>query len=250
MKKNTSWGNVAEWYTAYLNDPDNYQAQVILPNLLRIMEITSGEKILDLACGSGFFSKSFIEKDASVMGVDISPELIAQAKALVPSAHFIVSPAHDLSVIKGGSIDKIVIVLAIQNIKEAKEVFAECAQVLKPGGKIYVVMNHPIFRIPKGSSWEWDKDGKQYRRIDYYLSEKTLPIDMEPGKTGKKNETISFHRSLQYYFKLLTNSGFAVSRLEEWISHKKSQAGPRQKEEDRMRKEIPLFLFLEAKKQN
>ena len=53
---------------------------------------------------------------------------------------------------------------------------------------------------------------------------------------------------MQDYFKALTRSGFSVSRLEEWISHKKSQAGPRQAAEDTARKEIPLFLMLEARK--
>jgi hypothetical protein len=37
--------------------------------------------------------------------------------------------------------------------------------------------------------------------------------------------------------------------MEEWESHKKSQPGPRAKAEDQARKEIPLFLYLEAVKQ-
>lgn len=36
--------------------------------------------------------------------------------------------------------------------------------------------------------------------------------------------------------------------LEEWISDKKSQPGPRSESEDKARKESPLFLFIEAKK--
>jgi hypothetical protein len=89
-----------------------------------------------------------------------------------------------------------------------------------------------------------------YRRIDSYMSEKTLEIDMTPGKrnVGNKKYTVSFHRPLQTYFKILSKSGFVVARLEEWISHKKSQMGPHAPEEDRMRKEIPMFMCLEARK--
>jgi hypothetical protein len=61
-------------------------------------------------------------------------------------------------------------------------------------------------------------------------------------------KTISFHRPLQYYFKLFTNEGFLISRLEEWTSHKNSTEGTRQKEENRTRKEFPLFLFIELQK--
>ena len=74
---------------------------------------------------------------------------------------------------------------------------------------------------------------------------------MKPGSSKGQNVeqiTVSFHRPLQYYSKLFSATGFVITRLEEWISHKRSQVGPRQKEEDRMRSEIPLFLFVEIKK--
>jgi hypothetical protein len=53
---------------------------------------------------------------------------------------------------------------------------------------------------------------------------------------------------LQSYFKYLNLSGFVVSRLEEWVSNRKSQSGPRQKSEDTARKEIPMFMCVEAVK--
>jgi ubiquinone/menaquinone biosynthesis C-methylase UbiE len=246
MKKETSWGKVAEWYSNHVENPDSYHQQVVLPNLLRLMDIKKGTTILDLACGSGFFANEFFKAGAMVTGLDISSELVALAKQRFPKdIHFNVAPAHKLQTIANSSVDMVTLVLAIQNIAEVKEMLAEVSRVLKPKGKMFVVMNHPVFRIPGGSSWGWDSDEKkQYRRIDEYLSEKKVPIVMHPG--AKPNEkTISFHRPLQYYIKLMGNGGFAVTRLEEWISHKKSEPGPRQKEEDRMRKEIPLFMALE-----
>jgi hypothetical protein len=82
------------------------------------------------------------------------------------------------------------------------------------------------------------------------MSDSKIEIDMTPGEkvAGKKKFTVSFHRPLQVFFKHLNKSGLAVTRLEEWISHKKSQNGPRGAEEDRMRKEIPMFLCIEARK--
>ena len=69
---------------------------------------------------------------------------------------------------------------------------------------------------------------------------------MHPGEE-KGEQTISYHRSLQDFFKALSKNNFAVSKLEEWISHRESQEGPRQKAEDIARKEIPLFLMLETR---
>ena len=256
-KNQTSWGAVADWYQSLLSGEGTYQKDLILPNLLRLLEIKKGETILDLGCGPGFFATEFAGKGAKVIGVDISKKLIEMAKKNSVFSRqqllYFAAPANKLTFLKDESADKAVLVLAIQNMENPREVFAECARVLKPEGKLFLVLNHPAFRIPKESSWEWDPStklragakGVQYRRIDGYLSESKAKIQTHPGNKLSEH-TISFHRPLQFYFKALEKSGFCVSRLEEWSSHKKSEPGPRADAENRIRKEIPLFLFLEA----
>jgi ubiquinone/menaquinone biosynthesis C-methylase UbiE len=220
----------------------------MLPNLLRLVDPRRGETIVDLACGNGYFAKAFSGEGAVVTGIDISEELIAIARKNTPAVSYHVGKAEDCPIISSGAKDKVVIVLAIQNMEHVQKVFAEAARMLKLGGTIHVVMNHPAFRIPKASSWEYDdKKRVQYRRIDQYMSESTSAIDMHPGMTNSP-QTISFHRPLQYYMKALAKSGFAIDRFEEWISHKDSDSGPRAKAENDARKEIPLFLYLRAQK--
>jgi ubiquinone/menaquinone biosynthesis C-methylase UbiE len=246
----TSWGGVADWYDSHLEtEKDSYQEKVIAPNLIRLLDIKKGMRVLDLACGQGFFSRKFAAKGARVVGADISPELVAQAKKRSPEIAYHATPAHKLGFAQGQSFDAVTIVLAIQNIENMTEVFAEANRVLVPGGRLLLVVNHPAFRVMKRSSWGYDEhETRQYRRIDGYLSPSTSSILMHPGQL-KSEATISYHRSLQDFFKALSRSGFTVARLEEWISHKKSQNGPRQAAEDTARKEIPLFMMLEARKQ-
>lgn len=244
----TSWGEVADWYDTHLSKGDTYHEKVILPNILRLVEPKKGETILDLACGQGFFAKAFAQKGATLTGVDISEELITIAKQESMHITFHVGSAEELSMLKDKSFDKAVIVLAIQNIEHINKVLSETARILKKGGTFHIVMNHPAFRIPKRSSWEYDDKQKvQFRRIEQYASESRESIDMHPGMKDSP-QTLSFHRPLQYYFKLLGKAGFAVDRLEEWISHKSSDSGPRAKAENISRKEIPLFLYLRAQK--
>lgn len=150
--------------------------------------------------------------------------------------------------IQTGSVDIAAIILAVQNIERAHLVFAECARVLKPNGRLLIVMNHPAFRVPQASSWSWDNDAQtQYRRVDAYLSEAKVKIEMHPGKR-KSESTITFHRPLQVYVKHLSKAGFGISRLEEWISNRQGPKGKRFAASEKARKEIPLFLFLEARK--
>ena len=250
MKKDTSWGDVAGWYDELLEtSEDSYQKQVILPNLLRLLSIKKDDRILDLACGQGFFARAMADAGATVVGVDAAIELIALAKKHSPkSISYYASSADRLDMLDTGSFDTVVIVLAIQNIKDMSAVFAACNRVLARNGRLVMIINHPAFRIPKRSSWGWDiAGGVQYRRVDAYLTESSVAIEMHPGLKDKE-KTLSFHRPMQSYINALVKQGFAVTRMEEWISHRESMKGPRQAAENKIRKEIPLFMMLESRK--
>jgi len=248
MKK-TSWGDFAGWYNNLIEKEKNtYQKELILPNLLRLLTLKKNDVILDIACGQGFFAREFAKIGAKTIGVDISKELIDIGKKKSSSITYYVSSGENMPFLTNSSIDKITIILSIQNIENANDVFKECNRVLNPQGKMYLVLNHPAFRIPKVSMWGWDEDGKiQYRRIDSYLSESRAKIQMHPGSSPNEFSW-SFHRPMQFYSKTLLKNNFCISRIEEWNSHKKSEPGPRAIAEDRARREIPLFLFIEAKR--
>lgn len=228
--QSTSWEHVAEWYDRLLegDGAGTYQKELILPNLLRLMDLKKDDRILDLACGQGFFAREFHKTVKNVTGADASQALIAFAKGHSPKGiDWHVTGAGKLSFLADGSVDKAVIVLALQNMEDIGGVFKECARVVRPGGSLFFVLNHPAFRIPKASSWGWDdKEKVQYRRVDRYLSELKVPIDMHPGQKSGGGQTLSFHRPLQSYFKALGKAGFGVVGMEEWNSHKKSEPGP------------------------
>lgn len=245
---NTDWDNVSSWYNKYLEGGDTYQAKVIAPNLLRVLNIKKGETVLDLACGQGYFSRLVKEAGGNVLGVDLSKELISLARQKFSDISFEVAPASDTK-LKKESFDTVFTVLAFENIKNIDEVVSEIKRVLKKQGKFVLVMLHPAFRIPQYSDWGFDtKKGVQFRRTDKYLSEIKIDIETNPYKSSKKVVTTTFHRPLQWYTKIFKKHGLYIVGIEEWISHKKSQPGARQVAEDSARKEFPMFLTLEIKK--
>ncbi|OHB18628.1 MAG: hypothetical protein A2666_04500 [Parcubacteria group bacterium RIFCSPHIGHO2_01_FULL_47_10b] len=260
LRKSTSWEPVAPWYDKLLAGQDTYQTKVILPNLLRLLppkgnpKNRDGLRIIDIACGQGFFSRAYAEEGASqVLGIDISPELIKRAQQFEsPKLRFAVAPAQQISNATDASFDAALIILALQNIKEMPETLREAARVLKPHGTLIIVLNHPCFRIPHASAWGFDPTTKtQYRRIDRYGTPCMTKIDMTPGTSRAKDKvyTVSFHHPLQDYFKALTKAGFSVIGLEEWISHKQSKPGPRAAAEDAARKEFPLFVAVVGRRE-
>lgn len=249
MKKDTSWGKVANWYDKHLDDENTYHAQVVAPNLLRIVDLKPEESLLELGCGQGYFIEKFSAISRNLTGVDLGKELIEIAHKRFVHAKFLVGNAEDQKILHGKKFDAITIVLAIQNMKDLSAVVKNLSRLLKDGGRVIVVLNHPAYRIPQKTSWAMDSENKiQYRRVDAYMSETETKIDMTPGSKDKKVYTMSYHRPLQVYSKAFAKEGFAITKIEEWISHRKSENGPWAKAEDTARKEIPLFMCLVLKK--
>lgn len=247
----TSWGGVADWYEGHLERPGTYHETVIAPNVLRLLASQKGKPILEIGCGEGYVARLLKKEGHTIVGSDISKELIQKARMHDDHIPYHVAAAKKLAFSGDGVFSAVLAVLALQNMESIEPVFLETARVLQPRGRFVVVLNHPAFRIPKRSSWGFDiKTGVQYRRLDGYLSASRERLDMTPGRkqSGELRYTFSFHRSLQDYSKALSGAGFAITRMEEWISSKASEPGPRSEAENRARKEFPLFLAIEAVK--
>lgn len=225
-----------------------FQQTIIVPGLLRLLALRKGERVLDVACGQGALSLALHQAGAEVVGVDLSPALIAKARQRAPQGvRYMVGDARELGEVEAGTFDAAVCVLAAQNMDPVAPVFAECARLLRKGGRAVFVVPHPAFRIPRQSSWQWDEPRKLlYREVDRYLEPLKVPIDMRPFRNPGVQLTWTYHRPISAYVNGLAEAGLFTSALEEWISHKTSQPGPKAAAENRARDEFPLFLAVRA----
>lgn len=244
----TSWEKVGGWYQDIVGSAGHYYHQhVVLPGVLKLLDLKSGDRVLDLGCGQGVLAR-VLPDGVKYVGVDIAKNLIESAKKQDRS------PDHEYRLANAaGKLElpsdftQAACILALQNIEQPQRLIANAAGALCEGGSFVIVINHPCFRIPRQSSWEVDEKNKlQYRRINRYLSPLKVPIAAHPGQ---KNSAVtwSFHWPLQDLFAWLRESGLAVESLEEWASDKTSE-GQAAKMENRARAEFPLFLALRARK--
>lgn len=246
----TSWEKSSSWYKKIVGDDGHYFHQkVIFPKIKKMVDFDNIKSVLDLACGNGVFERQLNSKIVYA-GVDISKSFIEEAKQKRKSLNHefgVADVSKDLP-IKKNDFDLVTIILALQNIKDIDGVFRNANKYLKPGGKFLMILNHPIFRIPRQSSWGEDQKNKiQYRRIDRYMSSLEIPISTNPGSFEKSEKTWSFHHPLSKYSELLFENGFLIEKIEEWISDKKS-TGLKARMEDRAREEIPMFMAILAVK--
>jgi len=246
----TAWTGAAEWYDQLVGDAGSeYHQKVVLPGVVRLLALQKADPVLDVACGQGVLCRLLQERGAEVTGIDASDPLIRAARDRGPAAiRYHVGNALDLSFLPAGHFSAAACVLAIQNIHPIAPVFTAVHRVLKPGGRLVLVLNHPSFRGPKETSWGWDESrGIQYRRVDRYLIPRKAPIVTNPG-SAPGAYTWTFHKPLEAYVKALRGAGLLIDAIEEWPSHKTSEPGPRAAAENTARKEIPLFMAIQAVK--
>jgi ubiquinone/menaquinone biosynthesis C-methylase UbiE len=243
----TSWQPVSSWYTKSLGiTGDYYHRTIVIPKTLNLLHVTKDSSLLDLACGQGILERS-IPQSVSYTGVDISSSFIHFAKMHKKNkeSNFVLSDITKPLQIQKKDFTHTSIILALQNMQDIQAVCMNAMRHSIKGGVFVIVLNHPCFRIPRQSSWGIDEKKKtEFRRIDRYMSELSIPISANPSQ---KNSPItwSFHKPLSAFMHALLEAGFFTATIEEWTSDKKS-TGTYAKMENRARNEFPMFLAIKA----
>jgi ubiquinone/menaquinone biosynthesis C-methylase UbiE len=105
------------------------------------LEITKGQKVLDLGCGDGTTAIPEARLGAEVVGIDIAANLVragnvwAKAEGL-SHCNFYEGDATDLHDIKDGSFDLVVSIFGAMFAPRPFDVAREMVRVTRPGGKI------------------------------------------------------------------------------------------------------------------
>lgn len=95
----------------------------------------AGQQLLDLGCGAGVFTaKVAASSGARVQGVDVSPDLIEEARHQLPEFEFAVADAHALPFAEA-RFDGVFGSSTLHHL-ELDAALAEILRVLKPGGRM------------------------------------------------------------------------------------------------------------------
>jgi demethylmenaquinone methyltransferase/2-methoxy-6-polyprenyl-1,4-benzoquinol methylase len=115
-----------------------------------------GEKVLDLAAGTGTSSVSLARSGAHVVAADFSPGMIdvgRRRQAAVPNIEFVVADGMDLP-FADAEFDAVTISFGLRNIADPKVALAELFRVAKPGGRIVICeFSQPVKPLRQAYLW-------------------------------------------------------------------------------------------------
>lgn len=131
------------------------------PTLFYILGDIEGKSILDLACGTGYYSRLFVRSGAErVVGVDISGEMLSVARAIEKEQkQNITYYQYDASELKTiGTFDLVTGIFLLNNASTPEALLGMCRNVynnLDDGGTFVGVAVDPDYTLVQGSQEQY-----------------------------------------------------------------------------------------------
>lgn len=102
------------------------------------LELRGGERVLDLGCGTGDLAAAVAGRGGRPLGLDPSGGMLDVARRRHPTLAWIRGEGERLP-LADASLDAIVSGFALRNLADLAAAFAECARVLRRGGRLVLL---------------------------------------------------------------------------------------------------------------
>ena len=200
-----------EYEKIYFRDVPPRQAELKrLYDLSR--RVMAGRQVLDLACGTGFWTEFISEEANLIVGVDINSGTLAEAqkKKYRNQAEFVLTDFNQLPFARN-SFDALLATFILSHVRrqDIGGLKDHLRTTIKPGSPVFLCDNNVITEIVPDLSWDGDhinsyvnrklENGEQYRILkNYYDRQELIDVMASWGKL----ETVIFET---YYWGIVLN---------------------------------------------
>lgn len=114
-----------------------YQSRLWRRALTKAVDPKAGERILDIAAGTGTSSMALSREGVHVVAADFSQGMIEEGRKRYPQLEFVFADAMKLP-FKDGEFDVVTMSFGLRNVSDHKVALREFYRVLKPGGRLVI----------------------------------------------------------------------------------------------------------------
>lgn len=203
----SEWEALAEWWTGEVADDPAYR-QAVLPLAERLCPATG--MLVELGCGEGQVMRHLGTDVRRIVGVDLNPVL---ASAAAQSGPVVRARLPDVRCFRPQAFDGALLVLVLEHIDPLEPALAAIREIVRPGGALVVIANHPVLTAPGAAAVIDPTDGEEFWRWGSYLS---------PGQTAERagEELVTFfHRPIADVLSAAASTGWELAEAAEvgWV---------------------------------
>ncbi len=216
-----AWDHAADAYAGFQADgSDYYRLEFFGPAQIEACGDVRGLTLLDVGCGSGYFSRAMAERGANVTGVDLSAGMLRHAHLAEDAAPLgITYQQMDARLIgesfPPASFEMATACMSMQDMPDIDRVFAGVARVLRPGARFVTCVTHPGSDM-REREWLTDPSGERYAlALGGYFEEGPLSYDWKSNRLAYQFSTAGYHAPLERWFQWALSAGFTLRAFHE-----------------------------------
>ena len=149
------WDSIAEWWDDRIGDGNVTQDYLVDPSQERLLDLKPGERVLDVACGAGRFTRRMAKAGVSIVAIDQSEAFLNRARQRVLKDANGIADRIDYRVVDAtdrdallalgeGEFDAAVCTMAIMDMASITPLFTALTKLLRPGGRFVWSVTHPL----------------------------------------------------------------------------------------------------------
>ena len=141
------------WSQQYDRDPNttrDLDALVLRQAGLRVR----GRDVLEIGCGTGKNTEWLARESRTVVAMDFSEGMLAQARARVSAQNvrFVAHDVRDAWPIAATSVDVVTCNLVLEHVRALPPIFDEAVRVLRDSGQLFISELHPFRQLLGGQA--------------------------------------------------------------------------------------------------
>lgn len=218
------WNQNATFWDSIIGDTGNrFHRTFVKPATLKLLALSVGESVLELACGNGAFARKMAEYGVQVVASDFSAKLLEHAKQRTNNAsitYMLIDATQEDQILVLGErrFDAAVCNMGLMDMPAIEPLFAALSRLLKPSGRFVFSVQHPCFNSNGANKTVelHDQNGDLVTSYAIKVSKYITPwAERAIGIVGQATPHYNFHRPIHMLLNAGFQAGFVLDGLEE-----------------------------------